>query len=101
MENLTNSLPLSSKRKLRQFDHVSRSFGDKDHPTGHSEWQKKKGRQEKMWEHNIKGWTGMDSASSTRADENRTRRKGIVAKSSVVTLVLIIMTLRYFLLCYT
>ena len=29
-------------------------------------------------------WTGMDFASSTRAAENRTRSKGIVANSSVV-----------------
>ena len=32
------------------------------------------------WEDDIKDWTGMD----TRAAENRTRRKGIVANSSVV-----------------
>ena len=33
---------------------------------------------------NIKEWTGMDFASSTRAAENRSRWKGIVANSSVV-----------------
>ena len=32
---------------------------------------------------NIKEWTGMDFASSTRTAENRTRWKGIVANSSV------------------
>ena len=31
-----------------------------------------------------KEWTGMDFASSTRAAENRSRWKGIVANSSVV-----------------
>ena len=36
------------------------------------------------WEDNIKEWTGMDFASSTRAAENRSRWKGIVANSSVV-----------------
>ena len=41
-------------------------------------------RQKKMWEDNIKEWTGMNFASSTRAAENRTRWKGIVANSSVV-----------------
>ena len=46
--------------------------------------QSKRGRQEKRWEDNIKEWTGMDFANSTRAAENRTRWKGIVAKSSVV-----------------
>ena len=35
-------------------------------------------------EDNIKEWTGMDFASSTRAAENRTRWKGIVANSSLV-----------------
>ena len=33
---------------------------------------------------NIKEWTEMIFASSTRAAENRTRWKGIVAKSSVM-----------------
>ena len=33
---------------------------------------------------NIKEWTRMDFASSTRAAENRTKWKGIVANSSVV-----------------
>ena len=33
---------------------------------------------------NIKEWTGIDFASSTRAAENRLRWKGIVANSSVV-----------------
>ena len=41
-------------------------------------------RQKKRWEDNIKEWTGMDFASSTRAAENRSRWKGIVANSSVV-----------------
>ena len=33
----------------------------------------KRGRQTKTWEDNIKEWTGMDFANSTRAAENRTR----------------------------
>ena len=45
---------------------------------------KKRGRQKKRWEDNIKEWTGMDFASSTRAAENRTKWKGVVANSSVV-----------------
>ena len=57
----------------------------KDNPTGHSEMKKeKRGRQKKRWEDNIKEWTGMDFVSSTRAAENRSRWKGIVANSSVV-----------------
>ena len=46
--------------------------------------KRRKGRQKKRWEDNIKEWTGMDFASSTRAAEDRTRWKGIVVKSSVV-----------------
>ena len=46
--------------------------------------KRKRGRQKKRWEDNIKEWTGMDFASSTRAAKNRSRLKGIVANSSVV-----------------
>ena len=47
--------------------------------------KRKRGRQKKRWVDNIKEWTGMDFASSTRLlAENRTRWKGIVANSSVV-----------------
>ena len=46
--------------------------------------KRKRGRQKKRWEDTIKKWTGMDFASSTRAAENRSSWKGIVAKSSVV-----------------
>ena len=42
------------------------------------------GTQKKRWEDNMKEWTGMDFASSTRAAENRTRCKRIVANSSMV-----------------
>ena len=46
---------------------------------------KKKGDEvdeKKRWEENIKEWTEMDFARSTRADKNRTRM--VVAKSYVV-----------------
>ena len=39
---------------------------------------------QERWEDNIKRWTRIDFASSTRTAENRTSWKGIVAKSSVV-----------------
>ena len=41
-------------------------------------------KKKRQSEDNIKEWTGMDIASSTRAVESRTRWKGIVANSSVV-----------------
>ena len=46
--------------------------------------KKRRGRQKKWWEDNIKEWTRMDLASLTGAAENRTSYKGIVAKSSMV-----------------
>ena len=46
---------------------------------------RRKGRQKKRWVDNIKDWTGMDFASSTRPAEDRTRWKGVVVKSSVVS----------------
>ena len=47
--------------------------------------QRNRGRQKKRWEDNLKEWIGMDFASSTRAAENRTRWKEIVADSYVVS----------------
>ena len=65
--------------------YVSRSFGiAKTILQGTVQGKRRKGRQKKRWEDNIKEWTGMDFASSTRAAEDRTRWKGIVVKSSVV-----------------
>ena len=78
-------LTLVKKRKLRWFGHVSRSSGlAKTILQGTVKGKRKRGRQKKRWEDNIKEWTGMDFASSTRAAENRSRWKGIVANSSVV-----------------
>ena len=45
--------------------------------------QRRRGRQKKRSEDNIKEWTGIDFSSSTREAENRTRWKGIVANLSV------------------
>ena len=77
-------LTLVKKCKLRWFGHVSRSSGLAKTILQGTVKGKRRGRQKKRWEDNIKGWTGMDFASSTRAAENRTRWKGIVANSSVV-----------------
>ena len=78
-------LSLVKKRKLRWFGHVSRcSDLAKTILQGMVKGKRKRGRQKKRWEDNIKEWTGMDFASSTRAAEGRSRWKGIVANSSVV-----------------
>ena len=78
-------LTLVKKRKLRWFGHVSRSSGlAKTILQGTVKGKRKRGRQKKRWEDNIKDWTGLDFASSTRAAENMSRWKGIVANLSVV-----------------
>ena len=78
-------LTLVKKRKLRWFGYVSRFSGlAKTILQGTVKGKRKRSRQKKMWEDNIKEWTGIDFASSTRSAENRTRWKGIVANSSVV-----------------
>ena len=56
----------------------------KDDSAGHSARKRRKGSQKKRLEDNIKEWTGMDFANSSRAAEDRARWKGIVVKSSVV-----------------
>ena len=80
IEEYDELLTLVKKRKLRWFGHVSRSSGLQ----GAVKEKRKRGRQKKRWEDNIEEWTGMDFASSTRAAENRSKWKGIVANSSVV-----------------
>ena len=85
---LKELLTLVKKRELRWFGNVSRSSGlAKTVLQGTVKGKRKRGRQ-KTWkrlEDNIKEWTGMDFASSTRAAESRTRWKGVVANSSVVS----------------
>ena len=60
-------LTLVKKRKLRWFGRVSRSSGlAKTILQGTVKGKRKRGRQKKRWEDNIKERTGMDFASSTR-----------------------------------
>ena len=47
--------------------------------------KRRRGRQKKRWEKNIKGWTRIDFFTSARAAEDKTRWKWVVIKSSVVT----------------
>ena len=77
-------LTLVKKRKLRSFGHVSESSGLAKTILQETVKGKRRGGHKKQWEDNIKEWTGVEFVSSTRADENRTRWKGIVANSSVV-----------------
>ena len=73
------------KRKLRWYGHVSRSSGlAKSILRGTVKGRRKRGRQKKRWEDNIKEWTGMDFANSQRAVEDREGWRRTVANSSVV-----------------
>ena len=46
---------------------------------------RRRGRQKKRWENNIKEWTAMGFGDSLRAAEDREGWKGILATSSVVS----------------
>ena len=46
--------------------------------------RRKKTRQRKRWEGNIREWTGLEFGKSKRAVENREKWRKLVAKSSVV-----------------
>ena len=78
-------LPIVKKRKLRWYGHISRSSGmAKTILQGTVKGTRRKGRQKKRWEDNIKEWTGMGFGDSLRAAEGREGWKDIVATSSVV-----------------
>ena len=64
---------LVKKRNLRWFGHVSMSSGLAKTIQGTVKGKRKRGRQKKRWEDNIKEWRGIDFVSSTRAAENRSR----------------------------
>ena len=75
---------LTMKRKLRWYGHISRSSGmAKTILQGTVRGARRRGRQKKRWEDNIKEWAGMEFGDSLRAAEDREWWKGIVATSSV------------------
>ena len=78
-------LTMVKKRKLRWYGHISRSSGmAKTILQVTMKGVRKRVRQKKRWEDNIKEWTGMGFGYSLRAAEDREGWKGIVATSSVV-----------------
>ena len=78
-------LTIIKKRKLRWYGHISRSLGMlKTIVQGTVKGARRRGRQKKRWEDNIKEWTGMGFGDSLRTAEDREGWKGIVATSSVV-----------------
>ena len=73
------------KRKLKRYGHISRSSGmAKTILQGTVKGGRRRERQKKRWEDNMKEWTGMGFGDSLRASEDREGWKRIVAMSSVV-----------------
>ena len=74
-------LTMVKKRKLKWYGDISRTFGmAKTILKG----ARRRGRQKKRWEDNIKEWTGMEFGDSLRAAKDREGWKVIVATSPVV-----------------
>ena len=73
------------KQELRWYGHISRSSGmAKTILQGTEKGARRRGRQKKRWEDNIKEWMGLGFGNSLRAAEDREGWTGIVATSSVV-----------------
>ena len=73
------------KRKLKWYGHVSRSSGlAKTILQGTVRGGRRRGRQKKRWEDNIKEWTGMEFVDSQKAVENMETWRELVIKSSMV-----------------
>ena len=71
------------KRKLKWYGHTSRSSGlAKTILQGTVRGSRKRGRQKKRWEDNVREWTEMGLAESQRAVEDRARWRRVVAQAS-------------------
>ena len=78
-------LTFVKRHKLKWYGHVSRSLGlAKTILQGTVKGGRRRGRQRKRWEDNIREWTGLEFDKSQKAVENREKWRKLVAKSSVV-----------------
>ena len=83
-DHITNEDLLTSakRRKLKWYGHVTRSSGlAKTILQGTLHEGRRKGRQRKRWEDNIKVWTGLIILLKA---ENREERRKLVVKSTVL-----------------
>ena len=70
---------------LQWYGHVSCSSGvAKTILQGTVKGGRRKGRQKKRWENNIKAWTGLEFAKSERAMESREKWRKLLVKSPMV-----------------
>ena len=73
------------RRKLKWFGHVTRSSGQaKTILQGTVQGGRRRDRQRKRWEDNIKEWTGLEWNIIVRKAENREEWRKLVVKSTVV-----------------
>ena len=73
------------RRKLKWFGHFTRSSGlAKTILQGTVQGGRRRGRQRKRWEDNIKEWTGLEWNITLRKAENREEWRKLVVKSTVV-----------------
>ena len=73
------------RRKLKWYGHVTRSSGlAKTILQGTVQGGRRRGRQRKRWEDNIKEWTGLQWNIALRKAENREEWRKLVVKSTVV-----------------
>ena len=78
-------LAIVKRRKLQWYGHVSHSSGlAKTILQGTVKGRRRKGRQRKRWEDDLREWTGLEFAKSQRAVKNREKWRKLVVKSSVV-----------------
>ena len=78
-EDLLTSI---KKRKLRWYGHVTRNGGlAKTILQGTVQGGRKRGRQKKRWEDDIKEWTGLSFSDSQRAAQDRDKWRVLVSSS--------------------
>ena len=73
------------RRKLQRYRHVTRASGlAKTILQGTVQGVRRRGRQRKRWEDNVKEWTGLEWNIILRKAENREKWRKLVVKSAVV-----------------
>ena len=78
-------LTSKKRRKLKWYGHVTRSSGlAKTILQGIVQGGRRRGRQRKRWEDNIKEWIGLEWKTLLRKAENREEWRKLVEKSTVV-----------------
>ena len=86
-------LTIIKRCKLQWYGHVSHSSGlAKTILQGTVKGGRRQGGQRKRWEDNIRERTGLEFGKSQRAVENREKCRKLVAKSSVVKELMMMMT---------